>query len=827
MNATQYKHLLARKDLADFLPYQDYTGHGMYILSDGGLGFAVECTPLPVVDDKVYKGLLSTLACIPGGAAVQFILFSSPDSTPIIDRWLQLKTRRDGLCGEVVENYKSFLERAAWSKISKHFTAPLRTFRLVITVKIGGKEKEHTLFDQFLRAIFGKKHANGHSPLSDETRYKEACDLKDKFTGALKGAFLNPAPLEPNGLISFIYPLLNGRHDMRHKPKWDGARISDICIANDTEVVRDREYVSVDDICVKSLNVKEYPEAWSLGQVLDYTGNIFTDQNHDHPFLIVLNAIKLTDNEMRRIDSNASMVLSQKYPYALFPRLKFKHMDLQPAKERIEKGGRCYRVNLSLMIFAKDPNHLNTAAGSFTSYFRGLGFRLEEDLYIHLPVLLSNLPFGYDATTAGFLNRGRVVFEENVATLVPISADWSGTKPQVLLTSPRGGLMGWDLFSSPRGGFNAYVVGTTRSGKSVLLQLTSAKYLLANYRCWIVDIGRSYERLAHIFDGEFFEQRLDRAKSMNPFTTILDAAMLNEYLKFLCDFYFLMGSPKERVLNEQLEKLISSHLADAIQESFQKYAQESDIDSTCEMLEKVSHDNRVRDFITTLKPYRSKGQYGAFFNRESKIRFTSPLVVMENDTLENIPELRDPALMLMTFHISREIYRVESHKYAGDIVIIDEAHKFLGTPRIDLFIEQAYRRFGKHGAAIMLGTQGYEDFQGTDGLSRAGRVVVQNSAWQLFTLQQATSRQALKKSNQFSFTPYEESLMDSVKLVRGEFSEVLICAEGIRTKGRVVLDSFLKAMFFTDDEVRHKIKQLVAAGRTFTEAVREIEEALK
>lgn len=183
--------------------------------------------------------------------------------------------------------------------------------------------------------------------------------------------------------------------------------------------------------------------------------------------------------------------------------------------------------------------------------------------------------------------------------------------------------------------------------------------------------------------------------------------------------------------------------------------------------------------------------------------------------------------MLMTFHISREIYRVESHKYAGDIVIIDEAHKFLGTPRIDLFIEQAYRRFGKHGAAIVLGTQGYEDFQGTDGLSRAGRVVVQNSAWQLFTLQQATSRQALKKSNQFSFTPYEESLMDSVKLVRGEYSEVLICAEGIRTKARIVLDPFLKAMFFTDDEVRHKIKQLVASGKTFTEAVREIEEVLR
>lgn len=826
MNATKYKKLVRRKDLVEYLPYEDYTEEGIYVLSDGGVGFAVECTPLPVVDDRVYKGLLSTLACLPGGAAVQVILYPSPDSTPLIDRWLNLKTRRDGLFGETLENYRSFLEKAAWAKISKHFTAPLRTFRLIITVKVGGKEKEHRLFDQFLKTLTRKPLPEDGTPAS-VSHYKQICELKDKFTGALKGAFLNPVPLGPDGLIDLLFPLLNGNHDMRDKPRWDGARISEMCLANDTEVIRDKQYVTLDGTYIKSLNVKEYPEEWSLGDILEYSGNLFTDQNHDLPFLICLNAIKLTDNEMRKIDSNASMVLSQRYPYALFPRLKFKHADLQPAKEKIEKGGRCYRVNLSLMIFSKQSNDLNTSAGSFSSYFRGLGFRLEEDLYIHLPVLLSNLPFGYDATTAGFLNRGRVVFEENVADLVPISADWSGTKPQVPLITPRGGLMGFDLYSSPRGGFNAFVVGTTRSGKSVLLQFKALNYLLANYRVWIVDIGRSYERLAHSFGGEFFELKQDHPTCINPFTFILDQKMLNEYLKFLCDFYFLMGSPKERVLNEQIEKLISAHLADAIQESFQKYAQNSNIDTTCEMLEKVSHDPRVQDFITTLKPYRSKGQYGAFFNGESKVKFTTPLVVMENDTLENIPELRDPALMLMTFHISREIYLVESQHYAGNIVIIDEAHKFLGTPRIDLFIEQAYRRFGKHGAAIVLGTQGYEDFQGVDGLSRAGRVVVQNSAWQLFTLQQATSRQALKKSNHFSFSPYEDALMDSVKLIPGEYSEVLICAEGIRAKGRVVLDPFLKAMFFTNYEIRSKIKQLVAEGRSYTEAIHQVQEVLR
>jgi len=45
-----------------------------------------------------------------------------------------------------------------------------------------------------------------------------------------------------------------------------------------------------------------------------------------------------------------------------------------------------------------------------------------------------------------------------------------------------------------------------------------------------------------------------------------------------------------------------------------------------------------------------------------------------------------------------------------------------------------------------------------------------------------------------------------------------------RVFGRVVLDPFLKAMFFTDDRTRKRIYELVREGRSFTEAVRIVSE---
>ena len=409
---------------------------------------------------------------------------------------------------------------------------------------------------------------------------------------------------------------------------------------------------------------------------------------------------------------------------------------------------------------------------------------------------------------------------------MPVASDWRGNKPVVSFISPRGQFVGFDLFSNDSGGYNAFVVGMTGSGKSVFLQLLALSYFEEGAHIWIVDIGRSYERMVNIFDGEFIAFDLRNPLCLNPFTSIENENVLDEYLEYLINVFLLMGSPREQVLAEQLEKLLRSYIERAIKDSYAKYGSDSCIDTVVESMKeinKIDKDARVDDFIKTMHPYTRDGHYGRVFNGKTEIAFTKKMIVLENDMLEDMPDLRDPVLMVLTFHISKNIYLSTSNE--KHIVIIDEAHKFLGNPHIDLFIEQAYRRFRKHGASMILGTQGFEDFYGGEKISRAGRVVVQNSYWKFFLMQTDTSRQAIYKSNFFSFNDYTKYIMDNVQSQPGEYSEIMIVSDSIIAKERLVLDKFLQAMFFTTPQIRQRIRELVDnEGLTYTEAVKKVQE---
>jgi len=197
-------------------------------------------------------------------------------------------------------------------------------------------------------------------------------------------------------------------------------------------------------------------------------------------------------------------------------------------------------------------------------------------------------------------------------------------------------------------------------------------------------------------------------------------------------------------------------------------------------------------------------------------------VVLENDTIENIPDLRDPVIMILTYHIERSIYLSETHRH---VVIIDEAHKFLKNPKIDLFLNQAYRRFRKHNASIIIGSQGFEDIW-QQGKSEVGRVIVENSFWKFFLMQTSPSKKALRESNYFNLSEYEDKLMDSVKKIEGEYSEVYIISEFGSEKAVVVLSDFLKALFFTSPHLRERMKELVRQGMSYLEAVQKLQKEM-
>ena len=820
MRVDEWEGLLAREGLSKWLPYITEE-ENIFFLKDGGVGFGFLCDPMMGGDESLEKKLESLYNLVPEGATIQVSLWGFPFIEPVVREWKRIKlaNAKGDLEKEIVENYEKFLYEKREERISRAFNTTLKDYMVLIAVKLGGKEREFSLFSFFKGKNKGDEDEKGRL----EELFRKARDAQEEFYALLTGiGFASVKPLDGTLLASFLYRVVNYPEEPPFSKVED---ISKSIVSYETTVEVDKDFIKLGRLYGTNLSAKSLPEHWALFQAYEYIGK----ETHTVsgtpgvPFVVYMNAVKLDKGARNKVFRSATILLNQKLPHSLVPQLAAKQKDAAYGMEQISKGKDVWHVTFGVFLFGRNPQELRDTSSQVKTYFRTLGFQLERDSYVNFPAFLSMLPFGHDFRTVEFMKRGQAVFLENVVSLSPVFADWKGTYPQVLLFTPRGQLVSFDFFTSP-GGYNSFVVGRTRSGKSVFLQLVALSYVLSGNNVWIIDIGRSYERLCHMLGGEFIEIKMDDPVCLNPFSQIEGWDELEEYLEFLVDFIYMLGAPKDRKLSDELEKLLKGHIDEAIKESYTRYGRESCVDTIAEiLLDMHGSDTRVKDFVTAMHRYTTRGTFGRFFNGESNLTFKGPITVFENDTVEQIPDLRDPAMMQVIFAISRNIYL--SHDFSKrHLVLIDEAHKFLGNPKIDIFVEQAYRRMAKHGAGMIVGTQGFEDLYGGEEKSRVGRVIVQNSFWKFFFTQTDTSKTALKNSEFFELPEYSWELMNSVHVTPGEYSECFLLAEGFNTKLRVVLDPFLKAMFFTDDRTRKRIYELVQQGKSFTEAVKIVSE---
>ncbi len=132
--------------------------------------------------------------------------------------------------------------------------------------------------------------------------------------------------------------------------------------------------------------------------------------------------------------------------------------------------------------------------------------------------------------------NGRVVFQKNVVDLAPTSADWGGntSNPEIFFFTPRGQLYSFDFFASNTN-YNAFVIGTSGAGKSVLLQDFAMNYLMSGGRINIIDIGGSYENFCGIIGGQYIDIKPSAPISLNPFTELTTKETFSEFKEFLVD----------------------------------------------------------------------------------------------------------------------------------------------------------------------------------------------------------------------------------------------------------------------------------------------------
>lgn len=433
------------------------------------------------------------------------------------------------------------------------------------------------------------------------------------------------------------------------------------------------------------------------------------------------------------------------------------------------------------------------------SYFQTTGWMLDNETLLQLPVFLNALPLGVEHQATPILQRYRTLSTTQAVVCLPCFAEWKATaRPVVPLISRTGQLMNFDLFASQTN-FNCCIAAQSGSGKSFLVNEIVANLLATGAQCWIIDIGRSYRKLAQVYQGEFIEFSERAQININPFALVQDYVQDADMLFTLIQ---AMLSPKD-----QLSEYQANALKQIIKNLWDAQGTQLNIDLLEHTLAQHA-DPRLRDLAIQLFPYTSQGAYGGYFNdrdtnmitmlaaleqqQQEQSQLKSRLVVLELEELSGRKDLQQLVLLELIFAINQQM--INGERARQKVLFIDEAWDLLASKTIAHFIETGYRRFRKYNGAVVTITQSLEDLYN----STSGRAIAANSANYLFLAQKTETIQQLLQQHKLVLDSGAINQITSLRTRKGHYSEIFCMTDYGFGVGRLIVDRALQLLYSTN-----------------------------
>jgi conjugal transfer ATP-binding protein TraC len=771
-----------------------------FLMDDKSIGFGFLCQPLNSSSEKIQERTVGMLNQeFPAKSTMQFILFRSPDITQDMYRMIEL---RDGyqhdLLSTVIHERVDFLKHHTGQKIvarndrGTYDSGLVQDTKLFVTVKVP---------------------INDTRPTSSELQKLQ--DLRGKVESSLQTVGVRPVPMTAVSYIRIMGTMLNwgDTASWRSNPtSWDTDRpISEQVFDYGTDITMTKNSLQLGDQHVKILSAKKLPDIFYFGDAITYIGDISGgNSNVKENYMIVTNVFFPDPESMKStLDRKRQFAVNQAYgPMLKFvPVLADKKEGFDVLYDSMKEGQKPLKITYSMVIFAPTKERADAAAMSARNIWRETRFDLMEDKFVLLPMLINNLPLCTDREAVQDLFRHKTMTTEQAAVLLPLFAEWKGTGTyHASLISRNGQLMSLSLHDSNTNK-NLVIAAESGSGKSFLTNELIFSYLSEGAQVWVIDAGKSYQKLADLLKGDFVHFEEGTGVCLNPFELVQNYEDEEDAIVSLVS---AMASAKGHLSEWQI-----SALKQAMTDVWEEKGQSTKVDDIAERCLDAD-DQRLKDVGMQLYPFTSRGSYGKYFAFDNNVSFQNQFTVLELDELQGRKHLRQVVLLQLIYQIQQEVFLGERNR--KKVVIVDEAWDLLKEGEVSTFMEHAYRKFRKYGGSVVIATQSINDLYE----NAVGRAIAENSASMYLLGQTEETVESVKRSGRLTLSDAGFNILKTVHTVTGIYSEIFVKSKAGMGVGRLIVSDFQKLLYSTDPKDVDAIEQHVKTGKNIPDAIRAV-----
>jgi len=784
-------------DLLSVLAYDEDSK--LFVMEDGFAGFGFLSDPISGIDSSVSEKLNVLMSQdFPEGTFISISLFASPnieefltDMTKIRRAHLNKEESGSELLRESFENEVKFLNHGTKTSIEKWSHTMIRDFIVIFTVKIP--------ID---------------SALPSPTEIRNLAEHRLTIKPMLKECGLFPRDLVQENYIRLMSSIIN----WSDRPSWKEKRtlysekrfIKDQIFDYETKINIHPNHIELGNKTIKVFSVKRMPDYVSLANVVRYFGDPRNgSRGVKDNILVTLNiCVPNAENIRASLQTKRQATNYQAFgPISKWvPKINHLKQSFDALYHCIDNGDKVLKAYLSFCIFSNTPEAARAASSNFRSFISEIGMQVQEDINFVGPLFLNSLPFGAEKTAVTMSDRYKTMSTSQAVQLMPVVGDSKGTgTPTVTLVSRNGQPMGIDLYDS-RTNYNAVIAATTGAGKSFLTNQIIMSYLTQGAKTWVIDIGRSYEKLTNILNGDFIEFSSKSNICLNPFDLVKD---YKEDADMLVGLVTAMAAP-----SQQLTDLQSSRLQEIMRECWEKHKNDLNIDIIQDALKAIDDDQRIRDIGFQLSPFTSKGEYGTYFNGKNNIDFSNRLTVLELEELKGRPRLQQVVLLQLIYQIQK-VMDDKSNRNQKKLLIIDESWALLTQGQVGKYIEASYRKFRKYNGSAITVTQSVNDLYKSD----SGIAIVENSAHMYLLAQKPETVEMLRKDGKLAIPNVGYDLLKTIHTQPGQYSEVLVYSNGGLGVGRLIVNRFSQLVYSTAPQEVAGLNARVSKGMTITQAI--------